>query len=117
MTYEQMERTMAFILQRQATFEADFHRSIEALVHQQAKFVSDMMQIKDLGGELAKGQVRIQNAVAELAVSHKQLVGSQLQLAESLQTTEERLRAVLEMMERRYGGNGRGRKTESGVKP
>jgi hypothetical protein len=111
MTYEEMERTMEFMVQHQATFEANFHRSIEALVQQQAKFAADMMQIKELGSQLAKSQVRMQNALADLAESHKQLAGTQKQLAESQKMTEERLRTVLTALERGFGGNGRGRKT------
>ena len=117
MTFEEMERTMEFMLQHQAAFEANFQRSIEALVQQQAKFAADMMQIKELGGELAKSQVRMQNALAgladshkQLAESHKQLADSHKQLADSQRTTEERLRAVLKALERGFGSNGHSRK-------
>lgn len=127
-----MERAFEFMIQHQvkleqyqveseerhARFEVSFQRRLDSLLEQQAKFAAEMMQIKELGGELAKSQVRMQNAMAELGESHKKLAASherlaesQRKLAESQQETEERLRTVLKALERGFGGNGRGRKT------
>ncbi len=110
MTYQEMEHTMEFMLQHQATFEAHFQRSMDALLQHQAQFAAEMMQIKELGAQLAKSQVRMQNALADLAESHNELAESHKQLAKSQQATEERLRAVLKALERSFGGNGHGRK-------
>lgn len=125
MTHEDMERAIEFMMQhqvkldqfqveseqRRAQFEVSTQRAIDSILQQQAKFSADMMQIKELGGQLAKSQVRMQNALADLAESHKQLAESHRQLVESQQATEERLRSVLKALERGFGGNGRGRKT------
>jgi chromosome segregation ATPase len=117
-THDEMERAIEFIIQQQARFEASAQAKIEAILDQQAKFAADMMQIKELGGELAKSQVRMQNALAGLADSHKKLAesherlaASHERLAESQQETEKRLQSVLKALERGFGGNGRGRKT------
>jgi len=104
MTSEEMQHTKEFMLRHQATFEANFRRSMEALQQQQAQSAADMMRIKELGGELAKSHVRMQNALADLTESHKKLAESQCE-------TEEQLRRVLKAVERGFGGNGRARKT------
>jgi septal ring factor EnvC (AmiA/AmiB activator) len=138
MTHDEMERAFEFMVQHQvkleqfqvesderhARFEVSVQRSIDSILQQQAQFAAGMMKIKELGGELAKSQVRMQNALADLAESHKQLAESHKDLAEShkqlaeshkqlaasQQMTEERLRSVLKALERGFGGNGRSRK-------
>lgn len=124
MTHEDMEHAFEFMIehqkkldqfqveseQRRGQFEVSVQRSIDSILRQQAKFAADMMQIKELGGELAKSQVRMQNALADLADSHKKLAQSHERLAESQQETEKRLQLVLKALERGFGGNGRGRK-------
>jgi predicted nucleic acid-binding Zn-ribbon protein len=138
MTYEEMERSMEFMRQhlvnleqlqeeseqRRAKFDANVQRSMESMLQQQAKFASDLMQLKELGKDLAVNHIRMQNAIAELAVSHKtlaeshqalekRLADSNESLTESQKKTDERLRTFLSALERRFGRNGRGRKSTS----
>ena len=126
MTYEEMERSMEFMQhhivkleqlqeeseQRRAKFEANVERSMESMLQQQAKFASDLMQLKELGKDLALNHIRMQNAIAELATSQKELdrrlAESNDSLTESQKKTDERLRTFLSALERRFGGNGRG---------
>lgn len=126
MTYEEMERSMEFVIQQLGRIEATMERHNEAMLQHQAKFSSDMMQIKELGKDLAVSQVRMQNAVAELSASHTKLAESHQELAgshkelerrlaesnesltESQKKTDERLRTFLSALERRFGGNGQG---------
>ena len=132
MTHEDMEHAFEFMIEHQkkldqfqvdsderhARFEVSVQRSIDSILQQQAQFAADMMKIKEPGGELAKSQVRMQNALADLAESpkklaepHERLAASHERLAESQQETEKRLQSVLKALERGFGGNGRGRKT------
>jgi hypothetical protein len=126
MTFEEMERSMEFMQhhivrleqlqeeseQRRAKFEANVQRSTESMLQQQAKFSSDLMQLKELGKDLAVNHIRMQNAINELAASHKdlerRLAESNESLAESQKKTDERIRTFLLALERRFGGNGSG---------
>jgi two-component sensor histidine kinase len=108
-----MERSIEFTLLQQAKlseaqvqserWHAEFQRSLDSLLQLQAKTSSDVAQLASFGGELAKSQVRVQNNLAELAESHRLL-------AEAQKKTEERLNAFIAALNRRFGGNGRGRK-------
>lgn len=119
MTYEEMERSMEFVIQQLGRIEATMERQNEAILQHHAKFSSDMMQIKELGKDLAVSQVRMQNAMAELSASHKKLAESHQELerrlaesteslTESQKKTDERLGTFLSALERRFGGNGQG---------
>jgi FtsZ-binding cell division protein ZapB len=85
--------------ERQARFEVSVQRSIDAIVQQQAKFESEMAELRDWGKELTKSQVRVQNSVADLNDSHKQLVEAQ-------KGADERFSSFLAALERRFGSNG-----------
>jgi len=111
MTRDEMERSIEFILQQQARQQASseewyakFQRSLDALLQQQAKTSSEVAQLVALGGELAKGQLRMQNSLADLGDSHKQLAESHRRLAEEL-------KAFIAATNRRFGSNGGGRKS------
>jgi septal ring factor EnvC (AmiA/AmiB activator) len=112
MTYEEMERSMEFIIQQMGRIESAMERYNESMLQQQAKFASDLMQLKELGKDLAVNHIRMQNAIAELAASHKdlerRLAESHESLAESQKRTDERISTFLSALERRFGGNGRG---------
>ena len=104
MTHDEMERAIEFILHQQAKSDAKseewyakFQRSLDALLQQQAKTSSELAQLASFGTELAKGQVRLQNKMAELA--------------EAQSETKKELKAFIAAMNRRPGGNGRGRKS------
>lgn len=98
-------------------------QSIEFILQQQAKAALDTMQLSAFGAELAKNQVRMYNALGELGDSHKQIVEShrqlaeshrqlaeaQRQLAEAQKRTEEKLSAFISALDRRFGGDGKGR--------
>jgi FtsZ-binding cell division protein ZapB len=112
-THEEMERAFEFMTQlqvkleqfqvesaeRQARFEVSVQRSIDAIVQQQAKFESEMAELRGWGKELAKSQVRVQNSAADLNESHKQLVEAQ-------KGADERFSSFLPALERRFGSNG-----------
>jgi hypothetical protein len=124
-----MERSIEFILQQQvrseewlARFEAKVERSIESLLDRQAKHSSDTIQLRTLGAKLAKSQLLTEKRLAdsheqlrkEIAASHRQLTEqiaqSHRELAEVQKKTELKLNAFITALERRFGGNGRGRK-------
>lgn len=87
MTHEEMERSIEFVLQ------------------QQARFASDMQQLTAFGAELAKGQIRLQNGLAEVAAAQKV---TETRLAE----VAERLNVFIGVVERHIGGNGERRKSD-----
>jgi hypothetical protein len=112
MTYEEMARSVENVVQQLGRIEASMERYNESILQQQAKFASEMMQIKELGKDLAMNQLRMQNAIAALAASHKELdrrlAESHESLTESQKKMDERMRSFLSALERRFGGNGHG---------
>jgi Zn-dependent M32 family carboxypeptidase len=132
MTYEEMERSMEFLQhhlvsleqlqeeseQRRTKSEANVQRSIESILEQQAKNTSAIDRLVVLGAKLARRQLqtdrqlaRTDKQLAEIAVQLSQVVESQKQLTEAQQHTDARFNAFLSALERRFGGNGRGRKS------
>jgi chromosome segregation ATPase len=139
MTYEEMERSMEYIQhhvvsleqlqeeseQRRAKFEANVQRSIESILEQQAKNTSDIAQLVTLGTKLARRQLqadrhlaKTDKQLAEIAVQVAetggqlaQVVAIQGKLTEAQQRTDAKFNAFLSALERRFGGNGRGRKS------
>jgi septal ring factor EnvC (AmiA/AmiB activator) len=125
MTYEEMERSMDFILQQLGRFAASVQRSTDSILEQQAKNTSDIAQLAVLGRKLFKNQLRTDKQLAEtdkqLAETNKQLAetNKQLaetnkqieQLAEAQKKTEQTLNAFVSAIGRRFSGNGRGRKS------
>ena len=118
MTYQEMERSMEFILQQQARseawllrFEASVQRSIDSILDQEAKNSSDIIQLKTLGVKLAQSQLRTDK---RLAASHERLEklikDSHRELAEVQKKTDLRFNAFIAALERQFGRNGRGRK-------
>ena len=134
MTYEEMERSMEFVIQQLGHFTASVQRSTDSILEQQAKNTSDIDRLVELGAKLARRQLRTDRQIAE---TNKQLtqiaaqvagigvqvaeIGSRLaevveaqgHLTESQQRTDARFSAFLSALERRFGGNGRGRKSTS----
>lgn len=90
--------------ERQAEFEGRVEKSIDFVLQQQAKTSSEIMQLSTFGAELARGQVRMENALAGLRESHQAL-------AEAQKKTEQHLNAFIGALERRFGGNGKGRRS------
>ncbi|HXJ97017.1 MAG TPA: hypothetical protein VMT20_29610 [Terriglobia bacterium] len=107
-----MEQLQEESERRRAKFEANVERSMESMLQQQAKFASELMQLKELGKDLALNHIRMQNAIADLAASQKELdrrlAESNDSLTESQKKTDERIRTFLSALERRFGGNGKG---------
>jgi hypothetical protein len=92
----------------------DVERTIEFILEQQARFVTDLNEIRTVLLEVASAQQRT-NAIVEtlaerhveLAQSHRELVQrhleverTQQELAEKQKTTEENLNALILTMER-----------------
>jgi septal ring factor EnvC (AmiA/AmiB activator) len=118
MTYEEMERSMDFILQQLGRFAASVERSTDSILEQQAKNTSDIAQLAVLGRKLFKNQLRTDKQLAEtdkqLAETNKQLAETNKQieqLAEAQKKTEQTLNAFVSAIGRRFSGNGRGRKS------
>jgi acetolactate synthase small subunit len=107
MTYEEMQRTMQFILEQQAQFSANMgqvQESITQLTTAQSEFAVAQR-------ELAAAQSRTNATVERLATQVEQIARQQVHInevvaviAESQQHTDERLNALIEIV--REGRNG-----------
>ncbi len=111
MTHDDMERAIEFILQQQAKFAEDLRQHRET-------FTADVQKMKEFSFELAKGYVRTQNTLDELGTAQRkteaklaELAQAQRELTEAQKVTEQRLSAFIGALERRFGGNGKGRKS------
>ena len=113
MTSEEMDRRFAEMMEIYRNFEqfeleceenhtrwhVNFQRSLDALVGQQAKASAKMAELRDWVKELAKSQVRMQNAGADLQESMRQMTEAQ-------KRANERFSSLLAALERRFGSNG-----------
>ena len=97
MTNEEMERVIEFVLKQQAQFTIDLGRvgnNLETVVNL-------LGQVANTQLTMAEAQVRSDSRIAELAEAQKNT-------AEALTETNERLNALIVVVER-YFSNGRGR--------
>ena len=122
---------MEFIVQQLGRFTASVQRSTDSILEQQARNTSDIGRLVELGTKLARRQLRTDRQiaetnkqlteiaaqvsgigvqVAEIGGKLEQVVEAQGRLTESQQRTDARFDAFLSALERRFGGNGRGRK-------
>ncbi len=86
MTYEEMEKTMQFILE------------------QQAQFATDIQQIRELQAGFHEVQAKFQTQLGTLTDATLTLVGVVGKVAEAQERTEERLSAFITFVERYISG-------------
>jgi len=89
MTHEEMERTMQFILEHQARFDANMERIEEKLDQLTVKHAA----LEDVVMKLAESHIQLVN-------SHKSLADSQRRLTEVQTETGERLDAFIVFVEK-----------------
>lgn len=97
MTNDEIQRTMEFILQQQASFFEGMERLRES--HEQAeKRISN----------LETAYVNIANVVTELGKAQQVLTERVNQLTEAQAHTDQRLNALIDIIERRRNGESKG---------
>ncbi len=112
MTDEETQRIMEFILQQQAKFSTDMHEMREA----QSRFGADMQQIREQIGRLAEAVMAITGIISRLGDAHErtekkvaELASSQTDLAQAQIKTDERLNVLINIFEqhisKRRNGN------------
>jgi X-X-X-Leu-X-X-Gly heptad repeat protein len=114
MSYEEMQRTMQFILEQQAQFSANMgqvQESISQLTAGQKELAAGQKELAAGQKELAAAQSRTNATVDRLALQVEQIARQQVHInevvaviAESQQHTDERLNALIEIV--REGRNG-----------
>lgn len=115
--YKRLGRSQVEADQSHARWHVNFQRWPGELLTQQVKASAEMADLRGWGKELAKSQVRMQNALADLkeqlaeshcqlAESHRQLSESNRQMIESQKKADERFSAFLAALEQRFGKNG-----------
>jgi hypothetical protein len=114
MTFEEMQKTMQFILEQQAQFASDIQQLREA----QAASERAQAAIQVKLDKIADATIAAFGIIGELTASQKQLAESHKQLAEAQARseqrhaeTEERLNALISLVERYI--SGRNGKSES----
>lgn len=117
MSPEEIERTVQFLLTRQAQFASDL-ATLSGQVNRLADGMVDLTGVVGQGmsllGQLAEGQSRVVDALERVAEAHAQLAEAQAQLTaahaqlaaaqartdERLRETDARLNIVIDMFER-----------------
>jgi predicted extracellular nuclease len=98
----------------------EFERRMAFIVEQQAQFAADILQLREVQGQLQETQVQTENVVGRLAhatlegfrdVNSKidSLVDSQIRLTEAQTHTDENLRNLITVVDRYFseGRNGK----------
>jgi hypothetical protein len=118
MDFDEVQRSMEFLLAQQAQFAADLQQARE-LLHQ-SRELSDQRhaQISDaligamaFGGILAESDRQLGRRMAELSTAHKETEASLKELHKAQKVTEASLSALMLTVERHlredHGSNGR----------
>jgi chromosome segregation ATPase len=88
MTFEEMERTMQFILEQQAQFAAN-----------QAKAEERIARIEEMQENAARQIELLGSALVELTEAHTRTEGSLTQLAEAQAHSDRRLDALIDIVQ------------------
>lgn len=105
MTNEEMQRAMEFILQQQASFAEGLEQmrkqTEERISNLETGFVGFYNALTDIG----KAQLALTERVTQLAEAQTRQAEAHTQLAESLTHTDQRVNALIDIIERwRSGG-------------
>lgn len=92
MSNEEMNKKMAFIVEQQAKFAADIQILREIQAADARRLGDGLLSMIDIVGHLTRTQIRTEETVNTLAQAQTQ--------------TEERLTILINIVERRMGGNG-----------
>jgi hypothetical protein len=104
MTYEEMERTMAFILNQQAQFSSDMQQLREAQADfkdQFKDFHNELKEMKDVQDTFQMQLAKLTDITLNLAGLVNQIAESQLRTDQRLAETNERRRTTHQLSPRR----------------
>jgi hypothetical protein len=99
MSYEEMNKKVEFIIEYQAKFAADLEIMRELQAADSKRLSAGLIGVIDVVGSLARAQLRTDETVNFLAQDIDRLMLAQAQ-------TEERLQILINVVERKFGGNG-----------
>ena len=106
MSNEETNRQMEFIIEHQAKFAADLEIMRELHVADARRLTDGLLGIVDVVGSLARSQIRTEETVNSLAQDVNSLTQDVSRLTEAQAQTEERLKILINVVERKFGGNG-----------
>ncbi|HEX8148307.1 MAG TPA: hypothetical protein VF591_14100 [Pyrinomonadaceae bacterium] len=102
MTNEEIQRVMEFIIKRQESFS-----------EKMAQFSDKLERMRELHeerlGQLERAAVNLYNTVDELGQSQRVLTVKMVELAEAQAHTEQRLNALIDIIEQGRGGQSGGK--------
>ena len=99
MSDAEMNKKMEFIVEQQAKFAADIEIMREIQAADARRLGDGFLSMIDIVGQLTRSQIRTEQTVNTLAQDVSKLTQAQAQ-------TEERLTILINIVERRMGGNG-----------
>ena len=108
MTFEEMERTMQFILEQQAQFAVNMAKAGERMTgHEERMSESDerLSRIEGIQENTARQIVHLGSALVELTEAHTRTQGALRELAEAQKQSDQRLDALIDIVR---GGKGTG---------
>ncbi len=118
MTDEQLEKTMQFILERQAQFAADQQQAVERASRLEANMAANQQQVDERVtrletnmAEMARSQAAMKEAIAAVGRSQAHLNEVVATMLDTHKHTEEKLDAFIGVLER-YISEGRNGKAK-----
>jgi len=99
MSEEEMNKKMEFIVEQQAKFAAEIEIMREVQAQHDRRLSNAMLGLVDIVGGLTRAQIETDHSIQRLAEAQ---AGTDARLRE----TDERLRILLNVVERHISGNG-----------
>ena len=97
MTNEEIQRMMEFIIKRQESFAEGMERMRESHAQSEARI-----------SQLEAAAVHLYNAATDLYKAQEKLAAKMIDLAEAQAHTEQRLNALIDVVEQGRGGTSKG---------
>ena len=97
MTNEEIQRMMEFIIKRQESFAEGMERMRESHAQSEARI-----------SQLESAAVHLYNAATDLYKSQEKLAAKMIELAEAQAHTDQRLNALIDVVEQGRGGPSKG---------
>jgi hypothetical protein len=106
MSDAEMNKKMEFIVEQQAKFAADIEIMREIQAADARRLGDGFLSMIDIVGQLTRSQIRTEQTVNTLGLDVSKLTQDVSTLTQAQAQTEERLTILINIVERRMGGNG-----------
>jgi hypothetical protein len=106
MSHEEMDKRMEFIVEQQAKFAADIEIMREVQAADAKRLGDGLLGVIDIVGHLARYQMRTEDTVNSLTQDVSQLTQGFNRLTLAQAQTEASLKILINVVERKFGGNG-----------